>query len=459
MMKRVFLTVFCILLTVMALPLTAGVIAESDGMYTYHVMSRDQTVVIQSYDGPGGHVTVPDTLGGYPVSEIGMSAFEDRDDLLSLTLPDGLTEFSPYACTGCDQLQAFRVSENSARFSVRDGILYNKEGTVLIQCPSTQKKTIAVPKGVTVIGEAAFSACKGITAVTLPKTVKRIEGMAFSQCTSLASINFPDGLEIIGYLAFSNCRQLRSITIPDSVRMMAVQAFTRCTSLKTVHLGAGVTVLEEAVFSNCTALTSIVIPDGVEKIFVEAFSGCTALKEITVGKGVKRISEYAFEGCTSLKTVHLPKNIEVIEHHAFDGCNGITDVYYDQPSKFSHLEAYNDGLENATWHLRENKVTTRPITPVGPTRDASSTTPTTVPTAEPTEPPTGSVTEPADRTSASVTEPTAEPNADPSEPAVSAPVDGERKGPDLWVVLMMVAALVNAAVLAVTLLRQKRGEK
>lgn len=458
-MKRMIPILLCF---VLAVPLFSPIgvsAANGDSEYAYYVKSRDKTVVIEGYKGLGGHVTVPDTLGGYPVREIGMSAFEDRDDLLSLTLPDGLTEFSPYACTGCDQLQAFRVSENSAHFSVRDGILYNKEGTVLIQCPRTQKKTIAVPKGVTVIGEAAFSACKGITAVTLPKTVKRIEGMAFSQCTSLASINFPDGLEIIGYLAFSNCRQLRSITIPDSVRMMAVQAFTRCTSLKTVHLGDGVTVLDEAVFSKCTALTSIVIPDGVEKIFVEAFSGCTALKEITVGKGVKRISEYAFEGCTSLKTVHLPKNIEVIEHHAFDGCDGITDVYYDQPSKFSHLEAYNDGLENATWHLRENKVTTRPITPVGPTRDASSTTPTTVPTAEPTEPPTGSVTEPADRTSASVTEPTAEPTTEPTEPAVSAPVDGERKGPDLWVVLMMVAALIGTAALTVTLLRQKRGGK
>lgn len=455
MMKRVFLTVFCILLTVTALPLTVGVSAKSDGMYTYHVMTRDQTVVIQSYDGPGGHVTVPDTLGGYPVREIGMNAFEDRDDLLSLTLPDGLTEFSPYACTGCDRLEAFRVSENSACFSVRDGILYNKEGTVLIQCPSTQKKTIAVPKGVTAIGEAAFSACKGITAVTLPKTVKCIEGMAFSQCTSLVSINFPDGLEIIGYLAFSNCHKLRSITIPDSVRMMAVQAFTRCTSLKTVHLGAGVTVLDEAVFSDCTALTSIVIPDGVKTIFVQAFSGCTALEEITIGKGVKKISEYAFVGCTSLKTVHLPKNIEEIEHHAFDGCDRITDVYYDQLWKFSHLGGYNDSLKNATWHLRENKVTTRPITPVGPTRDASSTTSTEAPTAEPAEPPTGSVTEPADSTAASETEPTAE----STESAAPAPVDGERKGPDLWVVLMMAAALINAAVLAVTLLRQKRGGK
>jgi len=459
MMKRVFLTVFCTLLTVMALPLTVGVSAESDGMYTYLVLTRDQTVVIQSYDGPGGHVTVPDTLGGYPVSEIGMDAFEDRDDLLSLTLPDGLTEFSPYACSGCDRLQAFRVSKDSANFSVRDGILYNKEGTVLIQCPNTKKETIAVPKGVTTIGEAAFSACKGITAVTLPKTVKSIEGMAFSQCTSLASIDLPDGLEIIGYLAFSNCRQLRSVTVPDSVRMMAVQAFTRCTSLKTVHLGTGVTVLGEAVFSNCTALTSIVIPDGVEKIFVEAFSGCTALKEITIGKDVKEISEYAFEGCTSLKTVRLPKNIKEIEHHAFYGCDRITDVYYDQQWKFSHLGTYNDSLKNATWHLRENKVTTRPITPVGPTGDASSTTSTEAPTAEPTEPPTGSVTVPADSTAASATESTAEPTAEPTDPAATAPVDGERTGPDLWVVLMMVAALVNAAALTVTLLRQKRGGK
>lgn len=459
MMKRVFLTVFCILLTVTALPLTAGVSAESDGAYTYHVMARDQTVVIQNYDGPGGHVTVPDTLGGYPVREIGMSAFENRDDLLSLTLPDGLTAFSPYACTGCDQLQAFRVSENSASFSVRDGILYNKEGTTLIQCPPTKEKTVTVPNGVTVIGEAAFSTCKGITAVTLPKTVKTIDGMAFSQCTALTSMNFPDGLEVIGYLAFSNCRQLKSITIPDSVRMVAVQAFTRCTALKTVHLGDGVTVLDEAVFSKCTALTSIVIPDGVEKIFVEAFSGCTALKEVTIGKGVKEISEYAFNGCTALKTVRLPKNIEVIQHHAFAGCDSITDVYYDQLSKFSHVEAYNDSLENATWHLRENTVTTRPITPVGPTRDASSTAPTETSTTESARPttrsatePTKSVTEPADSTVVSATEPTADSTAPAS-------VDAERQGPDLWVVLMMVAALIGTAVLTVTLLGQKRGGK
>ena len=68
------------LLLAMALPMAA------QAQFQYSV--TDGQATITGYAGSGGDVTIPGTLGGFPVTTIGYSAFSYTASLTSVTLPD-----------------------------------------------------------------------------------------------------------------------------------------------------------------------------------------------------------------------------------------------------------------------------------------------------------------------------------------------------------------------------------
>ena len=92
-------------------------------------------VTITKYTGPGGAVTIPDTIEGLPVTSIGRLAFS--------------------GCTGLT--------------------------------------TVMIPDSVTSIGDGAFLRCTGLTSITIPNSVTSIGDGAFSGCTRLTTIEV-DGL-------------------------------------------------------------------------------------------------------------------------------------------------------------------------------------------------------------------------------------------------------------------------
>ena len=53
--------------------------------------------------------------------------------------------------------------------------------------------------------------------MAIPEGVTSIGDHAFVSCTNLTNITIPDGVTTFGNWAFSYCHNLSSITIPDSV--------------------------------------------------------------------------------------------------------------------------------------------------------------------------------------------------------------------------------------------------
>ena len=56
--------------------------------------------------------------------------------------------------------------------------------------------SVTVADGVTEIGAAAFKDCALLTAVTLPASVEKIGAFAFAKCTALRSVTVPQECEI-----------------------------------------------------------------------------------------------------------------------------------------------------------------------------------------------------------------------------------------------------------------------
>lgn len=68
-------------------------------------------------------------------------------------------------------------------------------------------------------------------AVAIPHFVTEIAENAFSHCKFLARIDLPKGLHSIGEGAFANCRDLFDVFIPESVSHIGKGAFSDCYDL------------------------------------------------------------------------------------------------------------------------------------------------------------------------------------------------------------------------------------
>ena len=124
------------------------------------------------------------------VINIGSIAFGGCTSLKSITIPNSVTEIDGSAFGVCTSLQEINVNSRNSSYASEDGILYNKNKTVLICCPGgkTDVSTISIPNSVTDIGISAFAVCKNLTKVTIPSSVANIGMHAFAGCDNLKEV-------------------------------------------------------------------------------------------------------------------------------------------------------------------------------------------------------------------------------------------------------------------------------
>ena len=192
-------------------------------------------------------------------------------------------------------------------------------------------KSVVIEKGVTNIGDYAFSWCNSLTSITIPNSVISIGRDAFDNCSSLTSITIPNSITSIGYGAFEACSGLTSVTIPNSL-----------------------TSISDSVFSRCDSLTSITIPNSITSIGSCTFSSCSSLTSITIPNSVTSIGFGTFENCSNLTSITIPNSMTSIGYKAFKDCSSLKDVYYTgTKGKWEKMDIDNNGnddLLNATIH-------------------------------------------------------------------------------------------------------------
>lgn len=259
-MKKLLSFVLSITIIICAVPIgafTLAVNAQTDGYYTYTVSNGEATITYVD-NAISGDITIPSTLGGYPVTSIGdyafycsgltsivipnsitsigEGAFCECTSLASITIPDSVTSIGTETFFCCASLTSISVSVGNQNYCSIDGILFNKDVTNLIQYPTGKTNTeYTIPDSVTNIGNLAFYGCKRLTNITIPDSVISIGDGAFSWCEGLTSVTIPDSVISIGEFAFFTCANLSSITIPDSVTNIGDMAFYDCKILATVY--------------------------------------------------------------------------------------------------------------------------------------------------------------------------------------------------------------------------------
>ena len=251
-------------------------------------------------------IIIPNT-----VTTIEEMAFQGCSNLTSITIPGSVTTIEGYAFQHCTSLTSINIpySVNYIGYLALDdtgwlnsqpnGIVYLGSDWCIGYKGTKPSGALSInyTRG---IASNAFDDCSSITSVSLPSTLKYINGGAFAGCSNITSIKIPNSVISIGYNAFMECRQLASITLSNSLKC----------------IGAGA-------FNQCTSLTSVNIPNSVDTMGWGVFYFCTNLVSASLSNSLSYIPSTTFEDCSSLTSITIPSSIESIEHHAFYNCNNL----------------------------------------------------------------------------------------------------------------------------------------
>ena len=152
------------------------------------------------------------------LERIEVYAFGDCASLESLTLPKTLTEFHGESVNGgatrygCGSLAAIHVEDGNPAFVSRDGVLFSKDGAILVCYPSGKtQRSYTVPAEVREIEPFAFSNCTALRSVTGSGSVRKIGYLAFGGCTALESVRLGSTQQEIDEFVFGSCRNLREV--------------------------------------------------------------------------------------------------------------------------------------------------------------------------------------------------------------------------------------------------------
>lgn len=200
--------------------------------------------------------TVPDTYEDKPVTEIMSFGIANAEYLEEINIGNNVTTVDIWSFTNCQSLKSINVSESNKYFTSVDGVLYNKDMTVLLVYPNG-KTPLSTDKDGTVTGGGE---------IVLPDTVKEIEDNAFYLCSNLYSVKFNEGLEKIGEKAFLKCTNLSAVILPNTLKEISTDAFSYCNALTALEIPSSVEKIGDyAFFTTASKLEKIVIHKSSEE--------------------------------------------------------------------------------------------------------------------------------------------------------------------------------------------------
>jgi hypothetical protein len=146
---------------------------------------------LMGYTGTDTDLTLPANCKGNNY-EVYKYAFYERDDLTSVTIPEGVTSIGNYAFFQCLSLTAVYITDLAAWCNIEFG---NASANPLpcaknLYLNGQLVTALEIPSGITVIKDYAFCHCSNLISVTILAGVITIGNSAFEKSNTLESINF-----------------------------------------------------------------------------------------------------------------------------------------------------------------------------------------------------------------------------------------------------------------------------
>lgn len=283
------------------------------GSYEYMVYD-DGTAVITKYTGTESIVTVPETLDGCKVIELGIDCFGENTAITSVKIGSGVEIIGDYAFYDCTSLSSVTIGKN-----------------------------------VWSVGVAAFEGTPWLGAQTDEYVIVG-DGVLLKYQGNASYLTIPAGIKHLSY-AFNMNYDLIGVEMGEELLTIGKYAFAYCESLRHVVFGPNTVLIDDGAFDSCESLTNVSLPDSVVKIGSYAFNYCSSIAEMKLGSGVRTINEAAFRNCMRMKVMHMPSTVQTIGDSAFADCLALTLVFYggtEQQFSEIYLSSTNYILKDVT---------------------------------------------------------------------------------------------------------------
>ncbi len=215
------------------------------GDYEYSIQDGEAMLLICA--AMGDTIEVPEEIDGYKVTSIYKNAFISvgasdiilpdtvktigenafPQTLKSLTISANCTEIAgdePFLT--CLSLEEINVNEGGdGEYSSENGVLYNKDKTLLIAYPHQKSdKTFTPPETVRELQKSSFCYNEYLEEIDLSNVVT-IGSYSFEACPSIKSVKLSKDLNFAGNGAFIGCTSLESIRVYDKIETIGEYAF------------------------------------------------------------------------------------------------------------------------------------------------------------------------------------------------------------------------------------------
>lgn len=318
-----------------------------------------------------------------PITIIGNSAFEGCGNLLTLSIPESVSNIGANAFADCDM--TYIKILNTTPASLGTDAFDNNNCALYV--PLESKYFYKVADG----WRANISALQVIPEQQVPDneiwyttTDNSVVSINYANCfgANIVSNTYENGKGIIRFDgavtmlgdenshssstgAFSFVRNLKTITLPNSVKKIGTCSFLGCWGLKKIQFPEHLDFLANG-FCEETAIEELFIPE-TSIIYSCSLAGNSKLKKvtgpyaspdgkwlikgdslltvflrddasITVPDGVTVLCQYAFGLCTKVEEVELPSSVRVIESSCFLSRRTLTKI--DIPESVTRIGSF-----------------------------------------------------------------------------------------------------------------------
>ncbi len=178
------------------------------------------------------------------VEEIGHSAFGGQAAKGSVFhIPASVTNIADLACW---TVTGYTVDEDNPYYSAMDGVLYDKEKSVLVDYPKYREEAeYRIPDSVCEIRLNALHRIATLKKLYIPSSVQKMQANDLMRWSNIEEVYVDDGVPFPGISSFYGCGKLTTVRLPENIEIK---------TLRNTFTG------------NCNSLESLKIPNGVQKV-------------------------------------------------------------------------------------------------------------------------------------------------------------------------------------------------
>lgn len=222
--------------------------------------------------------------------------------LQTIRLNTGLASVGDSLAYGNEYATAFVVEEGNPSYKEEDGVLFTKDGRMLIAYPGGREGAYGIPEGTLFLNRSAFASAKHLTRLTFPESITWLDADALWGAEAMTELVLPASMKNMGDGSMPYQGALQKVEITQGNQWyQSVDGVVYSRDGKTL------------VYFPCGKGGTYDIPEGVTAISVYAFQGNGSLEGLTLPEGVTMLPAGIFSSMSALKALTLPASLQSME--------------------------------------------------------------------------------------------------------------------------------------------------